>query len=655
MLEIISNITQILLAFLIIIFGYFGFGLFLIKNIKLKFSSSEKFILATILGISLATTIVAFLGQFISIYAYYVLLPIFFIGATQFKTIFKIFIGFYRFFQKNLIGSFFILFSIFVFTTTIIFSHVRSDGSFVFQEIHDSVWHIALIQNLQKSIPPAHPSTDTIILNNYHYFYDLFLAGIAKFTTISDFILYYQVSVIFLSVILVGSAYVLGKNLKNAFSGYMLVGATIFIGSISYMIPLLFHPDQPWGESSFWVSQTLVMIVNPQVIYTLALTYLVIFLVNKLSSFSEINLKNKSDYLLLNSIIIVIVASSIGFKSYSWVILSVVYATFLLYEFFKHKSYLPIAIGIVYSVISLPIVWLITRFQGNSFFYEPLWYTNSMIESPDRVNYLEWKFLQDHYIFKKNWPRLILLETKKLLVFYFGNLGIRSLFFALPFLLIFKKRRENINWGLTSYLFIGFIFSSIFPLLFLQTGTVWNSIQFWYYSLIFANVLLVIFLSEIFTKKSLIFIIISLTLLISAAIPTSIKTIQDKNKNPFVLDSEIISALAEMKKSDSILVCPQGNQLYHSSLVKVLTSANVYLVNPSQIQLVGDNNLIAQDYEKLFDNTDVNGLKKLIKIQKTTVIICSDERLTKKIEEILSTQDNIISAHSVGSYNLINL
>ncbi|PIQ81177.1 MAG: hypothetical protein COV78_01640 [Candidatus Pacebacteria bacterium CG11_big_fil_rev_8_21_14_0_20_34_55] len=655
MFQVMLIIVKVFFAFLIIIFGYSGFGLFLIKKIKLKLSLNEKLILATILGISLATTLVAFLGQFISTNAYYILLPIFLIGVTQYMTLIEIFRSLFKSIKHNILGSLFILFSIFIFTTTIIFSYSRPDGSFVFQEVHDSVWHIALIQNLQKSIPPAHPSTNTIILNNYHYFYDLFLGGIAKFTSLSEFILYYQVSVIFLSAVLVGSAYILGRNLKDSFSGYLLVGATVFIGSISYIIPLLFHPDQPWGESSFWVSQTLVMIVNPQVIYTLALTYLVVLLINKLNLFPKITLDNKKDYILLNILIIILVATSIGFKSYSWVILSVVYAAVLLCEFVKHKSFLPIFLGLLYIIVSFPTVWLITLFKGNTFFYSPLWYTNSMIESPDRVNYIEWKFLQDLYIFKKNWIELIVLEIKKIIVFYLGNLGIRSLFFAFPLLAMSKKVRENINWKILCYIFFGFLFSSIFPLLFLQKGTVWNSIQFWYYSLIFADILFVMFISEILRNKSKAFIRFIIIIFLVLALPTSIKTLIVKSQGSFVFNSEMISMLSKLDESDSIMICPEGSYLYNSSIVKTLTSANIFIANPSQIEILGEDNNIDATLHEIITKNKIAEFREIINNQNINILLCSDDHLTNRFIEMLSTSDKQIKADSVGSYKLINL
>lgn len=650
-------IISLILVLLILIFGYFGFGLFLLKKTKLKLALEEELVIGSILSISLVTSLVALLGQFVSTKAYLLLIPVFILGATEYKKIFNIFKTLGSLIKKNIVGTIFFVLSILVLSSTLIFSHFNSHGNLVLQEIHDSVWHVALIENLQESIPPLHPSSDSVVLNNYHYFYDLFLSGIVKYSNISEFVLYFQVSVILLSTLLVGSAFVVGKKLRDTFAGYLLVGSTVFIGSISYIIPLLFHPEQPWGESSFWVSQTLVMIVNPQVIYTLAVTYIFILLVSKLELIKKLNKENLPKYFWLHTIIIVLTATSIGFKSYAWVILSFVYAFVLLRELIKYKSIYPILVGLVYSLISVPFVWLITRFAGSSFFYAPLWFTDSMIESPDRVNYLEWKFLKDHYLFKKNWPRLWILEAKKIALFYFGNLGIRSLFIGLPVFYILKKFRKNINWVLVNYIFVGILFSSIFPLLFLQRGTVWNSIQFWYYTLIFANILFVLFLSKLLKNKSKILVAFVLAVLFIAAIPTGVKTIQDKTRKPFELDSRFVSVLNEIDSSENILICPEGYPAYHSALIKVLTPASVYLANPSQLELVGSDDDIIQEYEEIFKQRNSIEFKKLIEKEDITKIICNDKHQVNIINEMLiSTEENKeLDDKQIEGWHIINL
>jgi hypothetical protein len=647
---VISEILSILIVLALFIFGYFGFGLFLISKLKLKFSFLEKGVLATLLSVSFVTSVIALLGQFLGSNSYYLLIFTTLVGITQYSKIRSYSKNLIKMIGNNKLGTLFLIVCIFILSSTISFSGFMRDGSLVLQETHDSVWHIALIENLEESIPPAHPSDPSIILNNYHYFYDLFLAGFSKFSNTSLFVLYYQFSVVFLTSILVLSAYILGNKLNGKLAGYYLVGFTAFVGSFAYLIPY-FNPGQMWHESSFWVSQTLVMIVNPQIIYTLAVTYGFIFLLIKLNALTP----KKPFYFQLHALVMVLAATSMGFKSYSWPILTSIYGFFLLIELIRHKSVKTIVVGLLYLGLSTPIVWLITHFNGNSFFYEPLWYTDSMIESPDRVNYLEWKFLQDHYLFKKNWPRFYIIEVQKIAIFYFGNLGIRSLFIGLPILLFFKKSKKFVSskkqlLPIISYVFFGFLFSSIFPLLFLQKGTVWNSIQFWYYTLIFANILVVIFLSEILKKKSNLLIGVVTVILIAVAVPTSIKTIKDKNANPDTFEKEEMAYLKSKASEDVIMICPGGTQLYKTSLVKTVTPAQVYLANPSQLELVGSDLKTQEVFEKIVDDSRTTELAELISANKITIILCRDRDITNRFSKMLKVEPKL-----VGSLNVFEL
>ena len=635
-----------LMTLIIFLISYFGFGLWLLSKLNLKITLSllERGVLATAISISLVVSVMALLGQFISTNTYWTLVLTGALSLTNFKQFFKYLKSVKKqVFKNKLLVGFFLVCTL-VLASTIGFSGATRDGSLRLQEVHDSVWHISLVENLLTSVPPKHPSDPSILLNSYHYFYDLFLASLTYFSRISLFTLYYQYSVVFLGVFISSAAFVLGKRMHGVLAAYYLTTFTVFSGSFAYLIPL-FIPGRAWHESSFWVRQTLVMMVNPQVIYTLGITYIFIFILHLISN---IQLK-KSDALKFHIVLSLLAATSIGFKSYAWVLLTAIYGVFLLVELITKKSLRTILTGIFYVTLSVPLVWLITRFKGNSFFYEPLWFTNTMIESPDRVNYLEWKFLQDHYLWKKNWLRLYFLEARKLAVFYLGNLGIRSFFLGLPILAIIRKKFFSNN-PVLSYVFFGFLFNSVFPLLFLQRGTVWNSIQFWYYALIFANVLVALFISELLKNKSTLTVVFVSLLLFVLAIPTSVKTIVDKNRSPYVLPAEEVQYLRSLSASDHVLICPEGSTLYKSALVKAITPAEVYVANPSQLTLVGSDQSKAKRVAEIIDQNNVADFTELLEKDRVTKIICTDASLTDKVLKMLQ-----ITGEKYGSITAITL
>ena len=103
--------------------------------------------------------------------------------------------------------------------------------------------------------------------------------------------------------------------------------------------------------------------------------------------------------------------------------------------------------------------------------------------------------------------------------------------------------------------------------------------------------------------------------LIGFALPTSVKTIQDKTRKPFIFGQEETSFLSSLTTEDKILICPEGSNIYHSSLIKVSTPAQVYLANPGQLELVGSDKTKAEDF-------------KLTKITETKFIIITHHALT---------------------------
>lgn len=626
-------IIALFFAIILIFLSSVSFGQFIVSLLKPKFTALEKLSFGLIFSVCLITPVIVFLGLLVGPSAYLVLIPVSVVGIKYLKkTIFLI---------KNVINqgprrrwtTLFLIFSTIALISTISISGISWQGNLYFQEIHDSVWHLSLIKNLQLSIPPQHPSHPPITLQNYHYFYDVFLAGIVYLTAVSPSSLYFQIFPLILSFLLVSQAYLLGRRLLSESTGHWLVFFTAFGGSFAYLIPL-FLPGQSWHESSFWVSQTFVMMVNPQIIFSLALTFSVLSLLTQFKNNYRIEL-----------LVIFLIASSIGFKSYSWVVLSVIYATYLLIKIFKNRDLKLALWGVLFSIVSLPFVWLITGFKTGSFFYKPLWFVNTMIESPDRVNHIIWKFMEDHYLYTKNWPRLIWLKTREILIFFFGNLGTRSFFILLPAFLL-KKKKPFLNGEFLLLCLIGFLFSSIFPLLFLQRGIVWNSIQFWYYALIFANILASVFLSRLFKYMSQPYKVLVVLLLIIATIPTTFKTFVGKVRPNNVYPLEQISLLNSFSNSEMILVCPENSDLYHTLLVHAYSPAQVYMINPVQLQILASYSDLVTEYEDIFAKNDSSAFLEIIKHNKINHILCSDQNTINFLEKTLT--DNFTSSQVAG-------
>lgn len=580
-------VFNVVAATIIFFIQYISFGLYLLrffKITKLNLTALEKILLATCASIAINSSIFFLGGQVIGVKIYYFSLIPLAIGLSQLKYLFIEIKFLWQQVLNNKFLSLLTFFSILTFYATIAFSWIKVNGDLLIQsgQLHDSAWHIALINQLVKAIPPEHPSDFTLTVTNYHYFYDLIIAGIVKVFNLSTSNLYFQFFPLILSSLLAGSAIGLGKRLGGLITAKYLLFSTFFAGSFAYLIPLFF-PNNIWHDSSFWVSQTFGMLVNPQIILSLSFVMIILLLMH-ISLTEKKNLPKTRGYeIAFQLFLIILIASSLGIKSYSFVVLSFMYGVYLLIKLIIERNLWPIAYGAILTVISLPFLWLITGFNSSSFIYEPLWFINTMVEALDRLNHLEWKFLEDYYRYKKVWYRLWELKARQILIFFIGNLGIRFTGLGVITLLLLKKIKA---YSIYVIILIGFLFSSIFPLFFLQRGMVWNSIQFWYYSLIFANIFAAIFLSWIHKKiKNKFLLSFFIIVIVALAVPTVVSVAKIKYFEPEVIPADELLMLEKIKPNDLVVVDPRSNTYFQTSMVSAITGARIVYANPVQLEL----------------------------------------------------------------------
>lgn len=617
------ELIQVFIALILLLVGFGSLGRFVLNFLKISFSSLERVIVSLFTGFSLGISLMVGVAYLIGPSAYW--LPGIFLlfALTNWREQLTDLQLISASLKRKMLSSLFVLVSTLTLTSTLILSGLSWQGRVYFQEIHDSVWHISLVKSLLLSFPPQHPSYPKIALEQYHYFYDLLIASIHTLSGASLSLLYFQVFSLFFCALLVGSAWILGKMINDKHGSLCLVFFTAFGGSFAYFIPL-FISGNSWSESSFWVSQTFMMVVNPQLIYSFGLINAFLLIIAK---FPKLTWSH-------HFLIILLLAPSIGFKSYSWVVLSVLYAVVLLWQLVVNKQRSSIIAGISYLIVSIPFLWLITGFKGSQFFYHPLWFLDSMVESPDRVNNIMWKFLEDHYRAKQNWPRVWQIKLQELGIFYIGNLGTRVLMLLTLVLLICRKLTRPQSY-LMLVVFAGFLFSTIFPLIFLQEGIVWNSIQFWYFGLILANVFAAYALSWLLQKFPRTYRYILFFVVILLTVPTLFKSVKAKVENmPSVTRLEIL-ALADLSEDDKILICPEETWLFKTTFISAFSPAQTYLSDATQFEILNIDKSPFTELDDIFRNSNLANFHKLIVDEDINVIICSQSSYNDFIEKSL--------------------
>lgn len=351
---------------------------------------------------------------------------------------------------------------------------------------HDGIWHISLINQLIKELPAENPIFADTTLKNYHFFYDLLVATTSYLTKMPTLDLTFRFYPILFSLLLgIGTYHLVFSLLKDRIGVFKIKIAAIFslyfvyfAGSFGWIVEYI-KQQSFGGESAFWANQSISFNLNPP--FAISLLIVIAFLL--LLGGKE--LKNPKGILIAS----VLAGSLVGFKAYGAVlVLGALLAMAIVNIFKKDFSYLLI---FIFSSILTSLVFFLNfqRSQQLIIFY-PFWFIHSMIDSPDRIGWVRLSLARTVGFETRNWFKFISAEVISLILFIAGNLGMRILSIAS----LIKIKNIVLDNNLL-FIFVFLILSIIIPLLFIQSGNPWNTIQFFYYGLFITAVVSGIVLS----------------------------------------------------------------------------------------------------------------------------------------------------------------
>lgn len=401
---------------------------------------------------------------------------------------------------------------------------------------HDGIWHLSLINQVLISFPPPHPNFAGSLLINYHYFYDILLALVGKITPIPIINLYFQIFPILIGLSLGVLSFIVGYLWKKSFwVGFWLAFLNYFAGSFGYFITLI-RSGEIGGESLFYSMQSISTQINPPYAFSLVIILLgftFLFIYNK---------KNLVHWLVIS----ILFGILINIKIYAGIIIISGLFGYTVIKVIK-KDYSSIEIFISAFAISLGIYLLTNKDSGSLLIFEPLWFVHSMIESTDRLYLPNWALsryiLMAYGITKK----LILIETLSVIIFIVGNMGTRIIG---SWSIIKSLKSKNLQ-DFDIFILTSSSISLIVPLFFVQKGTAWNTIQFFYYFLFFMNFYAAVAISSFLeSKKSNLIKISFILMFIFLTIPTTFSTIKEYfgYPPPASLPNNEIKALAFLKQ-----------------------------------------------------------------------------------------------------------
>jgi len=435
--------------------------------------------------------------------------------------------------KQKIIFTLTFLFCFFIQIIPVIRSGIQYDSGIRFwgSNGHDAIWHLSLINHIKNPLKIELPIYAGSFLKNYHPFYDILVAFFHNISHLPSTVWYFQIFPIISTFLYLTTSYILGKRLTQKFSGgILLMFFNSFANSFGWVVSLI-KSGKIGGESLFWAMQSVSNQLNPP--FLLSLIFINILLIYITS-----DNKNKHKFIKAIGIILILAITPIT-KAYGGVAIYLIFGLYSLFVFKKDKKPLYLLL------ISLPISYLFFSIYNSTstslFVYKPFWFTNALIEAPDRF-YIP-KIVNMRYTLESSGligPRLILIYCFSISAFYLGN-------FSWRLLGIFSLKRFNNSIKLP--LFLTVIITAIIPMIFIQKGTSWNTIQFLYYSLFISNIFLTIFLIQ---KSSR---IISSIVILLTLIPCfeNLNTYLS-NPSPTVLPTNEIIALNKLKELPSGVV-----------------------------------------------------------------------------------------------------
>ncbi len=435
---------------------------------------------------------------------------------------------------------------------------------------HDGIWHLSLINQLQQSIPPKNPVFSGTILNNYHWGFDLFAAAIGKIFNNNSFVYFQLLPIVFALLIGLFSYQLIEKDTKNSKNALLFVLVTYFSGSFGWIYTLI-KSKTIHGESLFWSMQSASTLINPP--FALSLIFILIGLILWTKNYST----KKYSLAVLIGIIFGLLA---GIKVYSGILVGLTLVIIWLIDFIKTKKIINFNffVWVTTLFVSLVFLTLLGVLQGSSLLeFKPLWFVHSMIESIDKFYFPKlaaYRINLSQNLTLIKFPFFIAIESVLILIFLVGNMGFRILGFES----IYQKIKHHNFSNLEKFSLILMFISFIIPMLFVQKGTAWNTIQFFYYFLFFSNIFFAQKLTYLIKSKQISKIFIAVLILFFSNI-TTYSTIKDYlgNPPPSAIPQKEVQALNFLKNQPSGVVLTFPYDKFAKDKLNMSTPIPMYL------------------------------------------------------------------------------
>lgn len=425
---------------------------------------------------------------------------------------------------------------------------------------HDGIWHVALINHLAKGVYEM-PIFAGEQIKNYHIGFDLILAWVHKITQVPAHTLYFQVLPPLLAVgigILVYKFVLLWRGSK--IQAWWATFFVYFAGDWGWVVTLI-HDGTLGGESRFWAQQAVSTLVNPPFAASLVLMLIGSILLIKI-------LKKFSIRYLIFSIVIFGLLAQI--KVYAGILAFGALGLTILFSLVKYKDFAKsFSIALVLgssAIVSFLLFLPLNSGSQKLIVVQPFWFLETMMAVSDRFGWPKFYEALMNYKTGDVFVKLIPAYIVAFIIFFIGNMGTRLLgVYGICRGGLWRKATE-IDIFLLGIAFFG----TALPMIILQSGTPWNTIQFLYYVLFVFAIYTGVFVGSILEMRKVgIQTLIVVSVIIILTLPTTLSTLWNSylpSRPPAKISNEELEALRFLEKQPDGVVLTYPFDRYKAEL-----------------------------------------------------------------------------------------
>jgi hypothetical protein len=411
---------------------------------------------------------------------------------------------------------------------------------------HDAPWHGSVVQEIATRFPPRMRFVGNLPLKNYHFFVDILFGEFYRLFRFNPLDLYFRHFTFLFAALFLLNIFVFVRNWHDEKAALWATHLTIFAGSFGYLITLIRNQTLLGlrSEAIFWVSQGNTAIGNPPqiVAFILFLAFL--------NLFYHWQKKPSLTFLVVLGLFGGLI---FGFKVYSGATILGGLGLLAGYELVFRKKVKNLLLFLAVLAPALLVFFSTTEKGGSFLVFEPLWFVRTMVVAGDRLGWMDLELRRQFYLAQgglRGYLRVFQFESFALLIFIFGNLGIKFLGFGEVFKNLCGRRKIK---PLDLFLVFTLLVCFLVPQVFVQKAIAWNTVQFLHYFVLLMGLFSGVVVSRLASQPKSLKKGLSILLIVVLGLPTvlaDLKFFAPGNALAIVENQELEAIRALQKATD---------------------------------------------------------------------------------------------------------